>query len=205
MIAVILPSRGLIHSRTIECVLENLTETARGYDLYFSHDLSIPECFNTPIERALKGKNSKFYSYIWFVEEDMYFDKYTLSRMIEMDRAVVSCDYADKKTGKGFAYFHNGEVVFTGMGCFLIRREVLKKLKEPYFKKVLAEIQEDGSLKLRAGGAKNQYGTHDVYFCLSLSKAGFKINLTKAKVAHLRLDSDINKRNGFFKVTPVYL
>ena len=50
MIAVILPSRGLIFSRTADEILQNLKDIP--HKIYFSHRKPIPDCFNEPVEEA---------------------------------------------------------------------------------------------------------------------------------------------------------
>lgn len=69
-IGVILPSRGLIFSRTAEEILNNLKKVP--HKIYFAHKRPIPECFNEPLEEALADKDI---THIWFVEDDMVLNR----------------------------------------------------------------------------------------------------------------------------------
>ena len=92
-----------------------------------------------------------------------------------------------KKTGS-FQFIKVGElekegkyvsVAYNGMGFFACRKEVLEKLKYPYFSYPLIEIEaEDGKL-LR------DMCSEDVAFCKNLKDAGFEIIVnTTLRVGH---------------------
>ena len=204
-IAVILPSRGLIHSRTMESVTANLAPFKAKY--FYSHNLPIPECFNFPVNEALNYETQ----YVMLVEEDMLFPPNTVSRMVNMDEPVVSVEYADRRTGKNLMWRDNkGEVVLTGIGCMLLKREVFEKMEAPYFRQVMIEKMGDGTLRERSDIKirESDYGTQDVYFCVKLREAGYKINLLpNANIGHLQVEEygeDI-KNSGQHKIKAVYL
>jgi len=92
-----------------------------------------------------------------------------------------------KKTGS-FQFIKVGElekegkyvsVAYNGMGFFACRKEVLEKLKYPYFSYPLIEIEaEDGKL-LR------DMCSEDVAFCKNLKDAGFDVIVnTTLRVGH---------------------
>lgn len=67
-LAVALPTRGLIHSRTIEAVIQAIEHRGiREYTLVLTHDLPIPDSHETVCKQAL-ATGAEF---IWLVEEDV--------------------------------------------------------------------------------------------------------------------------------------
>lgn len=175
-IAIILPSRGLLFSRTADELLQNLD--GYDYDIFFAHGLSIPECFTVPLNRALKGD----FTHIFFVEDDQILPEETLSAMLLMDSPVVTMDYPVSKTGQGAVFSDKaGRVIFTGTGCLLVKREVFDKLKTPYFRTDIKwNVQNYGDfVRMTAQEMPNVagYGLHDVTFGLKLWKAGIPISV----------------------------
>jgi len=164
-----LPSRGLIFSKTADELLQNLQ--GFDYDIFFAHGLSIPFCFERPLEEALRGS----YTHIWFVEDDMVLPESTLEAMLIMDAPVVAMDYPVSKEGQG-AVFKNseGEVIFTGTGCLLVKREVFDKLKPPYFRTDIRwnAVNYGKFIRMTANTVTNPglegYGLHDTHFGIRL-------------------------------------
>jgi hypothetical protein len=184
-VAVILPSRGLIFSRTAEEILKNVKDVP--HRIFFAHRLPIPDCFEKPVLEALKGS----YSHIWFVEDDMILPPDTLKRLLDMDKAVVTVDYPTTDYGGGAMFKVKGQVIFAGTGCTLVRREVFDELKPPYFRTDICwNIKNYGDfIKISAverGGQLDGYGLHDVNFYMNLYRleipvhdAGFTLGQRK--------------------------
>lgn len=174
-VAVVLPSRGLMFSRTAEEILRNL----RGfnYKFYFAHKKPIPECFETPTLEALKDKDV---THLWFVEDDMIIPDNTLWDMYSLDQDVVTCDYPVTKDGKGAVLTVGGEVIYTGTGCLLVKREVFDKLSKPYFRSDVRWTPYNYGETVKLVGSYNTgdgYGLHDVTFGIKLYKAGVPIHV----------------------------
>lgn len=168
VIGVILPSRGLLFSRTADEILRNLAPYRHKF--FFAHKRPIPECFEEPVNRALLDESI---THLWLVEEDMIIPENTLDHMIDMGVAVVTVDYPTTKNGKGAVFEVKKQVVFCGTGCTLIQREVFDELRAPYFTSdVVWNIKNYGDfIKLKGikrGGVKDGYGLHDVNFCMKL-------------------------------------
>lgn len=189
-IAVILPSRGLVFSRTMESVIDNLY----GYDyqLFMAHNLPIPDCFNVPLEKALTSYTK--FDLIWFVEEDMVIYPHTLDSMVEIiekGELCVSAEYADRRTGRNLVCRNEkGTVIYTGMGCLLVDARVFTKLEKPYLRRATFEKidTKDGFDYELVDSSNNEwYGTQDVYFSYTLRKLGIEIQIVKAKIGHLQL------------------
>lgn len=199
-IAVCLPSRGLICSRTIEALFEAM----RGleWDLYQTHDMGIPECMNHLVTQALKDSQV---SHVLFVEEDMLIPKDGVQRMLEEDGDIVAIDYPypNLKAQKDGSYKHEcvscatyfeGEPQFTGLGCTMVRRHVFETLESPWFvtspswEKVV--VSKDGKKELFWGrkDVPYKYGGHDINFGLKANWAGFSIKVIRGLIAgHARI------------------
>jgi len=174
-IAVIFPSRGLVFSQTADELLRNLE--GYDYDIFFSHGLPIPDCFEKPLTEALKDN----YTHIWFVEDDMILPDEILSDMLLADVPVATLDYPVSKDGQGAVFkSKEGQIIFTGTGCLLVKREVFNKLKPPYFRTDVRwnPTNYDKYLKLTAmkSTRNDSYGLHDVNFGMKLYQAGIPIS-----------------------------
>ena len=177
-IAVVLPSRGLMFSRTADELLQNLE--GYDYDIFFAHGLPIPDCFTRPLMKILKGAFP--YTHIWFVEDDQILPEETLSALLLMDAPVATMDYPVSSKGQGAVFSDKaGRVIFTGTGCLLVKREVFDKLEQPYFRTDIKwSVQNYGDfIRMTANSMPGVtgYGLHDVTFGVKLWKAGIPISV----------------------------
>lgn len=183
-IAVILPSRGLAFSQTAEELLDNLD--GFDYEIFFAHGLSIPNCFNKPLEQALEGS----YSHFWVVEDDMVLPKNTLKRLLAENVPAIVCDYPMDKDGKpAILRDPDGNAIYGGTGCLLVTREFIEKYKQPIFHSDIAwdiKIGEVVEVKPRRVMG-NVYGLHDVNFSLEAYKRGTPIKVSKVRCGHRKL------------------
>lgn len=177
-IAVILPSRGLIFSETVDELLRNLE--GYDYDIFFSHGVQIPDCFEKPLQKALKGD----YTHFWFVEDDMVLPDKTLQTMLLMDAPVVTMDYPVSKEGQGAVFISKEKrVVFSGTGCLLVKRAVFGKLNPPYFRSDIhwTAVNHGDFIRFTANQITNKnlvgYGLHDVNFGIKLWQADIPISV----------------------------
>lgn len=183
-IAVIFPSRGMAYSQTCEELLENLE--GYNYEIFFSHRLPIPECFNKPLEEALRGS----YTHFWFVEEDMILPKDTLKTMLGEIKDAVTCDYPVSRAGKASVLRDpRGDAVYGGTGCLLVTRKFLKSLKPPIFRTDIAWDVKIGD-RLEATPRKvdnNLYGLHDATFGLQAYSKGLVTKVSKVQCGQRKL------------------
>lgn len=183
-IAIIFPSRGLAFSQTCEELLENLE--GYNYRIFFAHGLSIPNCFNKPLEQALRGR----YTHFWFVEDDIVLPKNTLKRLLEENVPAVMCDYPMDSEGKS-AIFRDpeGNAIYGGTGCMLVTREFLKAYKKPILHTDMAwDIKIGEVVEVRPRPVKGElYGLHDVNFSLEAYKRGTPIKVSKVRCGHRKL------------------
>lgn len=183
-IAVIFPSRGLAFSQTCEELLENLE--GYDYDIYFSHGLPIPECFNKPLEQALRSS----YSHYWLVEEDMLLPKDVLKRLLGKQVPAICCDYPVSKEGKASVYRDpEDNAIYGGTGCLLMTKAFLKKYKQPIFRTDIAWDVKIGD-RFEATPRKiegNVYGLHDVTFGLQAYQRGTPIKVSDIRCGQRKL------------------
>ena len=186
-VGVILPSRGLIFSKTAEEILKNL----RGIDhkIFFSHKRPIPECFNEPLERALSEPNL---THILIVEDDMIIPPEALKNALEANENVVTYDYPINANNVG-AVFQDitGKVIYCGTGFLLLKREVFDKLKAPYFRTDIqwSVVRHNESLRFKGAEVKQDgsYGLQDITFCMKLQKAGYDIKVLPTVLGQRKL------------------
>lgn len=174
-VAIIIPSRGLIFSRTAEEILRNAKEI--NHKLFFSHKRPIPQCFEIPTQEALADKDI---THLLFVEDDMVIPDGTFWGMLNEDKDVITCDYPVTKKGKGAVFTVDGEVIYCGTGCLMVKREVFERLEAPYFRSDIRWTPLNYGKKIKLVGSMygdEGYGLHDVTFGIKLYKAGIPIHV----------------------------
>lgn len=186
-IAVIVPSRGLMFSRTAEEIDRETKGMRRKF--YFSHGLPIPDCFETPVQRALSDSDT---THVLIIEDDMKLHENAIWDAYNADADVVVYDYPITKNGRGSVFRDGtGKVIYSGTGFMLIRREVLEKLKAPYFRSDIGwnVYRDKESLRFvaRTIDEKDGYGLHDITFCMKLQKAGIDITVLPQTIGQRKL------------------
>lgn len=181
-IAVCLPSRGLIHSRTFEAVWKNVNRIRLLRDteveLFFSHDNKIPDCFNVIAEEALLWGAD----FVWFVEEDMVPPEMGLVTLLSSPGDVRGHDYPIAHNNQPVTVYKDGEAIFTGMGSLLIPAYILQKTLP--FRADVAYVIEDGEY-IRKDWPVG-YGGQDVHFFMQLRELGYSLTIA-GEADHLRV------------------
>lgn len=161
ILAVILPSRGLMFSRTLEELLGEL----KGFDyrIYWSHGRSLPDAFNEPVERALADDD--VYA-VLLCEDDMIIPQGILRAMFRRNYPVVALDYPFKNDGDS-TMLHDpaGNAIYSGTGFILIAKPILQELPKPIFRTDTAwdtMIKGDTLIFWPRKLTKVAYGLHDV-------------------------------------------
>lgn len=183
-LAVIVPSRGLMMSETLEELLGELE--GFNYEIYWAHEKSLPKCFNEPTERALADPN--VYALL-FCEDDMILPKGILKEMFAQNYPVVALDYPFQQNGdstclhdpKGYAYW-------TGTGFLLVSKQVLLNMERPIWRTNMTFdpfIDKDTIHFWPRKLEKVYYGLHDLRFGLVLYSAGLPV-LPMARTAGQR-------------------
>lgn len=196
-VAVCTPSRGLIHSRTVQSVLAALsvaTEsgvTCAGW--FITHDLPIPDAHESLAEHAVYiGADA-----LWFVEEDVVVPPYALTALIERQQAtgagVVFVDYpvGEHPTRSTLSYAPDGTntILYGGLGCTLITRDALTRIPRPWFDTSRLWVYRQGALTA-VDGMPYRYGGQDVSFCVKAAAHGVTLAAVTdggATAGHARL------------------
>lgn len=186
-VGVILPSRGLIFSKTADEILQNLKKV--NHKIFFAHRRPLPECFNEPVERALADPEI---THLWFVEDDMVLPPNLLFGMLLEHKAVVTADYPVNKDGRGSVFEVKGRVIYCGTGCLLVQREVFDEFKKPYFRTDTRwRLKNHGQyLKMTSHHVEDEgYGLHDINFCMGLYRLNIPIHKVDVKLGQRKLIS----------------
>lgn len=166
MIAVCMPSRGLIHSRTVEALAYQLQD--REWRLYVSHDLPIPDCFNDVTSRALEAGATR----LLFVEEDMLLPPGIIDDILSAEGDIVTANYPVAVSNPIPVVQTVAGKTLCGTGLTLIKRYVFEQLGTPYFRNTTRDGNTLQPLEL-----PGRYGGHDIDFCVRAQEAGFNITV----------------------------
>lgn len=173
-LAVILPSRGLVFSETLEELLGELEGFT--HEIFWSHGKGLPRCFNDPTEEALKDPDVFA---LLICEDDVIIPKGMLKDMFSVGYPVTAMDYPFQQNGdstvlhdpKGFAYW-------TGTGFMLVARSVLDQMEKPIWRTDTTFdpfIDKDTIHFWPRKLDKIYYGLHDLRFGLVLYSAGVPV------------------------------
>lgn len=204
-LAIILPSRGIMFSRTMECVFNNI-KGFENVNLYMAHERPLPDCFNEPLKQAIEDDCDMF----WFVEEDMYFPNNSLKIMFDeylKGYRFVTTEYADRRTGKTLVRRNStGEPIYTGMGCLLTDRKMLEDIGYPYLRTATFWLVDD-DYEYKPDIPQKGYGTQDVWLCYNARKQGLKLHIAPIEVGHMNLEkkADDCVNNGVDTIKIVYI
>lgn len=183
MLGICIPSRGLIHSRTVESLFEAVSGIG-PYQLYFSHDNPIPECFNIPCEAALADGCEQ----ILILEEDIVLDQHTIRELL---KALETADiaYCDYPLDQCMAVNDLYGVRFICTGCTMFTADALRQLLP--FRADLEIHPKTGELlrTLTAEEAHTKvYGYHDLIMSRQIAELGLSM-VQAGVVDHYHVES----------------
>lgn len=173
-LAVIVPSRGLMFSETLEELLRELEEF--NYRIYWSHAKGLPQCFNDPTEEALA--DPRVFA-ILYCEDDMILPKGILKKMFAANYPVVALDYPFQQDGDA-TVLHDplGKAFWSGTGFMLVAKSVLLQMERPIWRTDTTFdpfIDKDTIHFWPRKLDKIYYGLHDLRFGLLLYSAGLPV------------------------------
>lgn len=179
-LAICLPSRGVVFSKTMEAVTREIRMVDNSFltKLFMTHDKPLPECFNDLTVRAMAWGAE----YLWFVEEDMILPDGILVDLLKCDELIVTADYP--VIGGHHTAIEYPLVTLTGTGCLLVDREVFEKFDLPYWKSQAYNLSNWQALPTRMS-----YGGHDAHFSKLVSDLGYKIKIVERTCGQYRMDT----------------
>ena len=198
MIGIILPTRGLVFTKVEEAIERERNSTWEKTKVFRSHSLKIPDAYNILVEEALEEKDL---THLWFVEEDTVPPQGALLKLVDMSKPIACIDYG-VNGWSCVAKDKKGEILWCGLGCTMIRKEVFYFLEKPWFR-------ADRVLRLndwtwQKVEADKEYGGHDIYFFLKAREARFEIAQVEGECEHLKLD-ELGQRemnDGLHQISP---
>lgn len=175
-LAVVLPSRGLIMSETLEELLNELE--GYNYEIFWSHANPLPKCFNDPTEEALLDPDVFA---VLFCEDDMIIPKGILGGMFMQKYPVVALDYPFQQDGDA-TVLHDpeGYAFWSGTGFLLVAREILEQLEKPIWRtdRTFDPAIDTDTLHFWTRKLDRvHYGLHDLNFGLVLYSSGVPIQV----------------------------
>lgn len=179
-IAVILPTRGMVFT-LVEHAIECMRLSQEGVLIFRSWDLGIPEAQNTLVDEALKVNPD----YLLFIEEDTVPPMGFLEDLLDAKADIAFIDYGVNGWSCSARDKLTNEILWCGLGCTLVKREVFDKLEKPYFR-------TDKSLRLNDWkwiDNPMKYGGQDIWFFTHAREAGYTLTQVEGECQHLQLDS----------------
>ena len=168
------PTNRLVKPKTAASLLNLVAHSQHDYKIVVSsRGFNTSENRNYIAAQAVKNGSE----YLFFVDDDQIVPKDTLERLLARNKDIVGGVYMTKYevqepvleylTQEGFAMSVGDdtgllEVGAIGTGCLLIKTDVFKKLKQPWFK---YEWNDNGSIKR----------SHDWIFCEDARNAGYRV------------------------------
>ena len=170
MIAVCIPTRGIVYTEVMQGVVENCA--GRDWTLLTTIDEGLPDCMNNLVERALDAGAE----WIWVVEEDTVPPVGILDTMLAAKVDYIATDYPVGNSHTCFGFDDDG-LLWTGFGCTLIRASVFEAIPEPWFEcnRNMVVKHHDGLDYFTADQRTvNHRGGHDLSFAEKLKTAGIE-------------------------------
>jgi hypothetical protein len=200
-LAVVLPSRGLMFSETLEELLRELEDFE--YEIFWAHGKSLPDCFNEPTERALADKS--VYA-VLFVEDDMILPKGILKEMFAQNYPVVALDYPFRQDGDSTCLHDpNGFAFWTGTGFLLVATPILEQLEKPIWRTdtTYEQFIDKDTMHWWPRKLKDvHYGLHDLRFGLILYSNEVPVLPMKQTAGQRKLIKlgDKHSNNGAYEI-----
>lgn len=175
-IAICLPTNRGLRPKTLESLLKLIAHSKLEYEVLIS-----TKGFNTAENRTWLAAQAvkRNCTHTFWVDDDMIYPEDTLERLLAHDKDIVGAKYANRR-GDGEVIEYFGDPL-TGMfkckalggGCVLVRSDVFRKIKQPWFWYV---INPNGAIIM----------SNDWYFCKKARESGYDIWCDSAlKVGHI--------------------
>ena len=177
------PSRGVVASRMAEAI-DQACQSPLVIDRYWTHDDSLPECFNKLVYCSLKTAAT----HLWFVEEDVVVPPGALDAMLELGTDIAAVDYPirvrEPRPLSSYWVKEEGKearLLWVSLGCTLIRMAVFHAMARPWFRtdQAVVGIHHGSAYKswklALTKRDPEKYGGQDSAFCYRALEAGFTL------------------------------
>lgn len=186
MIAVCIPTRGIVFTEVVQGVVENCA--GRDWTLLTTIDEGLPDCMEHLVSQALAIGAT----HVWIVEEDTVPPPGVLDKMIAADVDYIACDYPVGHSHTCFGFDGDG-LLWTGFGCTLIRADVFRRVERPWFEcnRNMVVVHRDGLDYFTADQRTvNHRGGHDLSFAEKIKVAGIERHgLVGVECRHLKMQA----------------
>lgn len=157
-----------MHAHTMRDVLACLEFAQVPFTFEFAIGMLQPQAQNYALEKALTHNPD----YVWIVDDDMQFPVGILKEMLDTGEPFVVADYpVIHETRKHTVDARNG-FQFAGLGCVLLKPEVLKNIDRPYFRRGTHYVWNLDHYETNPAPESDPQPYHDVDLFQRLKKAG---------------------------------
>lgn len=187
-LAILLPSRGLVFSKTVEELLREVAPYE--HKIFWSHGRPIPDCFEIPTQEILKDKS---FTHLLTVEEDMIIPEGTLKNALKADKPAVAYDYPVTGSNGGTVLYDIDEnAYFTGCGFLLVDINIVRRLKPPIWRVDIEwNMKQVGNryrFDIKLVDYKKNYGQQDIAFGLRLYYNNTPIHVMPETIGQRKLE-----------------
>ena len=192
-ITVGIPTRGVLFAETVQSSLNN--PELKSSSFHIIQNRTLPDAHNECIRQALKTDCT----HILFVEDDMVIPKGAINKMItmaEQGARYIAVDYGFVKNGQGVEciFEYEGEILWTGLGCTMIDRDIFEKDLAREAPNWLTDEYEltytDNPKTAIPQKKKRPYGGYDIFLGYQLRLKGIKLHRVEGfRCKHLRMAS----------------
>jgi hypothetical protein len=184
-IAVAYPSRGTGHDPTIFGVIREIEAGGYPHTWCPAFYLPIPDAHNDATRQALADPRV---THVWYLENDHLLPLGILDALLAADAPIAAAEYRMRNGLSTVIRDGHGEVVLVGLGCTLVRREVLAAIPDPPF--VVQTRQRWHGGAWIDTGIPEHAGGQDIYFCQQLRAAGYRITVLDPQwqIGHLDVE-----------------
>lgn len=176
-LSILIPCRDMMHSAHALAVIDLVKmNTIQGiHTQVFMNSGSI---LLTQREHLVDQAIENNFDYILWLDSDIYCPSMLVTKLLSHNMPVVACNYIRRQLpAKGVAYKkmyewnnpldfepkdHLIEVEGIGMGCMLMKTEIFKKLKKPWF-------------EFKYNADSNDWLGEDMILCEKIRSLGYKI------------------------------
>jgi GT2 family glycosyltransferase len=178
-LAVLVPCRDMLHAGFSKCLVELVKlNTMNGLDTHVVYDAST--VLLTQRARLAAEAQAIGAEYMLWLDSDMIFPPTTALRLLAHNEPVVACNYIRRQLpAKGVAYETIGDwenplpfepqdelvpVEGIGMGCMLVKTNILQEIPKPWFEFHWTE-------------ESNDHLGEDMDFCMKMADAGYTVKI----------------------------